>query len=319
MKNIFKIIAVCVVAMCSICRASEDNRPTYKFFLNYPLVTPFKYSCIEQSQVKRGIKDAKGYEFERTAALHFTMMLKDMPNEGISRYMIRTDSINHSITRDAVTKQFDTNNGDMVHNWNDDLEQYSIPMSQEFEYIISPYYEYAGIVADEGRQKQINSLDSTGKTMKKTDYCMWKNSLSDDRLYHVTDVKKIEFPYGRLPVDTVWRSPIEFQISGVTIFDSVEVKFVDERGRYKFLEATFKAEKFAKDPVVIYGFRDQIAEPQKVNLDCTFKMELSPASTVENTTITAVGTVEFKLDDGRIVTDTVDTKLTWVKLGQYEY
>ena len=71
-----------------------------------------------------------------------------------------------------------------------------------------------------------------------------------------------------IKVDTVWRSPIEFQISGVTIFDSVDVKFVDERGRYKFLEATFKSEKFAKDPVVLYGFRDQIAEPQKVNLDC---------------------------------------------------
>ena len=320
----------------SVTSASADEnsnaKKTYKMMLRYPITIPFKYSCAEKTDVTRQMipektkksdsKDSKTdtaqFVFQRKVATHFTLLNKDLPRDGFSNYIVKLDSIDHSITTNGKTKQFSTNNGDLIKSWNEDLEQYNIPVSREFAYVVTSYDEFADIIDDSDINATRTQID-TSRNLKAADRCLWKTALSDERFYQLTDVKKIEFPSKRMEEDSTWISPIEFQVEGVTIFDTIEVKFTEERGKYLFMEAKFSPRYFVRDSLIEYGFRDVIAIPDSVKLNCVFKLELTPNNTVDSATITAEGNIGFSLIDGRKFVDAIKTETQWTRLGQYNW
>lgn len=324
-----------VLMLCSAVSANAENeasKKTYKMMIRYPITIPFKYSCVEKTDVarqmikeksekaaaKESASDTAKFYFQRRVATNFTLFNKDLPKDGFSNYVIRTDSINHTITANGKTKHFDTNSGDLMANWNDDLEQYSIPVSREFTYLVTPYDEFADIINDKDILDNRRQVDSS-KSMKAADRCLWRTSLADERLYQITDIKKIEFPTKRIEEDSSWLSPIEFQIEGVTIFDTVSVKFTQEKGRFLFMEAKFSPRYFSRDSVIEYGFRNAAAIPDSVKLNCVFKLVLTPTNTVDSSSLTAEGNIGFTLTDGRKFVDAVKSDFQWVKLGQYNW
>lgn len=312
------VFLACWVATISNAH-STDETLLYGLQFKYPLNIPFKYSCVEKSQVNRKVVGGEDFEFKRDVASVFTFVMANIPSDGFQKIKVKMDSINHTIITKEKTKHFETMGGDLIKNWNDDLEQYNIPLSRSFTYIISPYYEFADLQPDEELKRVRAEVAEGANTMKKSDYVLWTNSLSNERYYHLTDLKKIELPAGKIAKDSIWISPIEFQVSGVTFFDSVRVRFVEERGGYLFLESKFSINKFSKEPVIVYGYRNSVSTPVEAELECKFNLTISPFHTVDDASLTANGSIKFKTDDSIEFVDSIDTKYQWKFYGRYNY
>ena len=317
-KTIILLCVACVLFSSSNA-TSQENKLDYLLRFKYPVNIFFVYSCTEQTHVARKLSTGDTSSFNRKSQLFFTFRENDLPNDGFQKIEVKTDSLNHFFESKKNKWEFNSNRSDIIATWNEDLEQYQIPLSRTFTYSISPYYEFADLKPDEPLQGAIKTIDEPRTKLEGADYVLWKNSLSDERFYHLTDMKKVEFPAKKIEMFSVWSSPIEFQVSGVTFYDTVNVKLVEEKGGYLFLEAKFKPKRFVKDSVVVYGYRDQAVAPKSADLDCTFNLTVTPYNTIDEAKITAVGSIIFSGANKLEFTDKIDSKYFWLLNQQYNY
>ncbi len=319
-RKILSVISVLMLLFIGVDSAAEDGKLTYKLIMKYPTNISFKYSYNEQSSVKRTIADEKS-EFKRNSTTFFTLMNTELQNSSIQKLEIKTDSIVHKIANDSGEVAFTTKGFELEGLRNEDIEQYRLPVSREFSLIVSPYYEVADLKPSVALDLARIKLEKQKSKTAPADYYLWKNSLADERLYHITDIKKINLPLTRIELDTTWESPIEFQIAGVTFYDTVKVKVSDERGAYLFLESEFKADKFLKDPQIIYGFRDKPVIPTESDLNCIFKLTITPQGTIDDATMDVNGKIKFKTMDKEAIEieDTIQSVLKWKLMGRYNW
>lgn len=55
-------------------------------------------------------------------------------------------------------------------------------------------------------------------------YYNWKDGLSDQRLKYIGDVIKVIYPINPIFRDSIWHSPIELQIEGINLIDTLKLK-----------------------------------------------------------------------------------------------
>ena len=301
--------------------SAQESKLTHRAVCKYPTNISFKYSCSEQTNTERINEKKENFVFNRSSETFFSMRNTELSKSEFQKIEVKTDSIHHTLEAGGKKWYYHTRVADIVSAWNEDVEQYQIPMSRTFDYWISPYFEFADLIPIKQLEIDRNDIEKSKAKMSASDYLIWRNSLSDERLYHLTDVKKIEFPVNRMPKDTVWNSPIEFQVNGVTFYDTVQVKFADERGGYIFMETSFKAKRFLKDSVIIYGYRQQPVQAVDADLDCTYKLTITPQGTIEDAVLEATGYIKFAYKSESIVefTDKIKTKTIWKQLGRYNW
>lgn len=320
MKSISSVISILVLFL-AINATAQDKKLTYKLSMKYPTNISFKYSYNEQSGVKRTVGKSDEFKFKRNSTAYLTLSNSELSSSSIQKLEIKTDSIVHKIANDSGEVVFTTKGFELNSLRNDDVEQYRLPISREFTLIVSPYYEVADLNPSTALKLDRNKIETHKNTMPIEDYYLWKKSLADERLYHIADLKKINFPLSRIEKDSLWETPIEYQISGVTFYDTVKVKIKEERGAYLFLESEFKADKFLKDPQIIYGFRDKPVIPTNSDLNCIFKLTITPEGTIDDASIEANGTITFKTmdKDSVEIKDKINTILTWKLMGRYNW
>lgn len=320
MRKIISIISVLLVFL-TVDSMAQESKLTYRLFMKYPSNISFKYSYNEQSKVVRTVSNSEKSEFKRTSTTYFTLINSELSSASIQKLEIKTDSISHEIANDSGKVVFATKDFDLNSLRNDDVAQYMLPISREFSLIISPYNEVADLKPSVALDVSRKKLEDQKSKMSADEYFLWKNALADEKFYHIADLKKINFPLTRIEKDTLWETPIEFQISGVTFYDTVKVKIKEERGAYLFLESEFKADKFLKDPQIIYGFRNMPVTPTKSDLNCIFKLTITPEGTIDDATIEANGKITFKTMENKPVEieDNINTILNWKLMGRYNW
>jgi hypothetical protein len=313
------LIILAAIALSVNYGKAADGELTYKLNLKYPINVSFVYNCLENTKVERSFSDGKKTKFERISDLYFTHRLRDFPYEGgFIDLSVSTDSLKHTLINDKGKHTFNSMSGNPIEGWNEDAEQYSIPMSRTYKFVINPYFEFTDIKGDKLNNER-KDLESNKDRMEESSAIMWTNALSNERLYHLTDPKKIEFLGGNLKKDTTWLSPIEFQFGGLTFYDTVQVKFLGERGGYLFLESKFNAKKFVKTPTILYGLRKEPVSADSANANCTFSLTMNSRGNVEDATLEVKGNIWYKGNKGSVFADVIESKFVWKRQSQWNY
>lgn len=318
LKKILWVI-IASILLSSADANSQENKLTYLLRFKYPVNIFYVYSCTEESNVARKLSTGDSTKFNRKSEMYYTFRENDLPKDGFQKIEVKTDSLIHSCEFKGKKWEYNSNTSDIITSWNEDLEQYQIPLSRTFEYSVSPYFEFADLIPSEALDGTILSLDAPKSKLEGADYALWKSSLSNERFYHLTDMKKIEFPPKKVEMFATWTSPIEFQVSGVTLYDTVTVKLIDEKAGYLFLEAKFKPKNFVKDSMVVLGYRNQAVVPVSADLECTFNLTVSPHNTIDEAQLTAIGSIKFTGANQLEFTDKINSKYFWKKHQQYNY
>lgn len=226
--------------------------PAYLLKPAFRVQNYYNYVLYDTTEVIRIYQDSSIVKYSRNMIYYFTLMQPDRPIEGFSRVEVSIDSIYYRFQEGQNVYEFSRieNSNPNVFKF-EDFQTYSIPMSMEFTIIYSPYGEVAKIEGERLFEKRrfIDTLKATNPDS--IWYFNWVDGLSDSRLKQIADVIKITFPLNPVYKDSIWSSPIELQIEGINIFDSLELKctgFFNNNysiiGSFKNLRSEWKKTKF---------------------------------------------------------------------------
>ena len=295
-----------------------DNTPTYTLFLKYPLNTFVIYKYSEISKIQR-MKNEKAIDlsYERNADYYFRQRMSKFVKEGFTDLTIGIDSLKYSFVKDGKTTTFSSTISDDIFKWNEDIEQYFIPMNRNFNIVINPYLEISDLNG-EMIEKDRNLVKDTKDVSKPEDIVLWENSLADDRLLQISDPKKINFVKGEIKMDSSWKTNISYQLEGFTFNDTIVAKLVDQRGGFLFVESNFVPKVFDKTPSIIYGKRKSPAYIDSTDLSAKIVVTMSPYGLVDETLFQIRGKLMLH-DANESFIEMVDVTYKWKQLGQWEY
>lgn len=312
------ILLMCLMASALI--ANDDNRLTYKIIFNYNDGHVYKYIYNEKTEIKREFADKSKLEFSRDSKMYFHLKNYESSKGGFETVTVVMDSLRHDL--DSAKKRqwkFFSRDENFMNHWNQDVAIYNMNSGLDYKYVISPYFEIADILPGENMKQVIMQIDSFRTDMRPEKFLMFRNALSKAGINQISDVKKINYPVRRVVKDSVWRSGIELVIGGVQFNDSVDVKFLGEKGGFYKMEAEFKLSQFIKNQIVLYGTKTNITEPLSADLTCKMTFEVSALGRVEATILTAEGTITYIDQENKQFTDKIKTKMSWTADGRYEY
>lgn len=199
--------------------------PAYTLKANFRTQVYYNYVLNDTTKVKRIYADSSIKEFQRIISYYLTIMQPDPPKDGFSKVEISIDSIYYKFIEGENVYHFsniETANPSVFKF--EDFQTYSVPMSMQFELTYSPYGEIAKIEGDRLAEKK-NYIELLKNSIPDSIwYYNWTDGLSDIRLKHIGDVIKLIYPITPIYRDSIWYSPIELQIDGIHIIDTVELK-----------------------------------------------------------------------------------------------
>jgi hypothetical protein len=199
--------------------------PAYSLKAYFKTQVYYNYVLYDTSKVKRIYADSSTKEYQRIITYYLTLMQPDSPKEGFSRVEVSIDSLKYKFIDGEKVYEFsdiDRATPDILKF--DDFLTYSVPMSLNFEIIYSPYGETAKIQGErlEEKRKYVEQLKPT--IPDSIWYYNWTDGLSDQRLKQIGEVIKLSYPLSPVYRDSFWLSPIELQIDGINIVDTLELK-----------------------------------------------------------------------------------------------
>ncbi len=320
MRNKLTLTLAILLYTASSLFADSDNRLTYKMIFDYSDAYVYKYIHSENTKIKREYSDKSLFNFSRDSKIFFHYKSHEVTKTGFETIAVITDSIRHTLDSAGKRKwHFNTKDPNCFEQWNSDIANYQLNVGKEYKYVISPYYEIADIVPGTQMKADIEIIDSAKDEMNPIKFIMYRNALNKAMINQITDVKKIDYPIKRVPKDSVWKSNIEFVIDGVHFYDTVEVKFIGERGGYYMLESAFTLKQFIKNQTVIYGPSQVLSEPMEAELNCAMKFSVTARGQIDETSLSAEGKISFINQDNKTFTDYIKTNMLWKADGRFEY
>lgn len=311
--------AVSLFSQAEIVTQKKDDAPLYSMTLKYPLNVFVKYEYNEKSSIRR-MKDQKAelFSYNRDASYFFWHRMSEFVKEGFINLHAGIDSMYYSFDKDGKNTTFKTTIPDDIFKFNEDIEQYLLSNNHRFDLVISPYNDIADLKGEmiENERKYIeDNKDIT----KEPDYVLNNNAISNQRLIHISDPKKINLIKGNIKMDSVWYSAISYQIEGFTFNDTIAVKFTDQRGGYLFIESTFKPKYFDGKASILYGKRNSLCYLDSSDLTAKLVVTMSPYGLVDETVLTIGGKIMVHDSKDEKFTDMIDVKYKWKQVGQWDY
>lgn len=205
----------------------KENKlpPAYMLKAYFKTQIYYNYVLSDTTKVKRVYADSSTLEFQRIVSYYFTIMQPDPPKDGFSQVEVSIDSINYKFIEGKNVYEFSNieTSSPSVFNF-EDFKTYSIPMSMQFEITYSPYGEVAKIDGERLREKRSYIEKLKASIPDSIWYYNWSDGLSDQRLKQICDVIKLTYPVNPVYRDSIWYSPIELQIDGINVHDTLELR-----------------------------------------------------------------------------------------------
>lgn len=320
LSKISKYMLLLCLSLSALIAEEPEERLTHKIIFNYNDGHVYKYIYNEKTDIKREFADKKKLEFSRDSKMYFHYKSFETSKEGFETITVAMDSLRHDL--DSAKKRqwnFFSRDENFMNHWNADVAIYNVNSGMDYKYVISPYYDIADIVPGPNMKHVIMQIDSFSADMRPDKFLMFRNALGRAGLNQISDVKKINYPVKRVAKDSVWRSGIELVIGGVQFYDSVDVKFLGEKGGFYEIEAEFNLRQFIKNQLVLYGTQTRICEPLSADVTCKMTFMVSALGRVELTTLNAEGSITYIDETNKQFTDKIKTKMSWTADGRYEY
>lgn len=292
--------------------------PAYMLKANFKLQVYYNYVLSDTTIVKRVYADSSQREFKRIVNYYLTIMQPDAPKDGFSKVEVSIDSINYKFFDGNKVYEFsDIETANLSVFKFDDFQTYSVPMSMQYDIIYSPYGEVAKIEGERLEEKR-NYVEQLKTSIPDSIwYYNWKDGLSDARLKQIGDVIKIRYPINPVYRDSIWYSPIELQIDGLNIVDTVELKatgFMNNKysivGRFVKPNPIWKNTKF-------YDIKSLSLPYKIINSKGNIKQTLSATGVVHEFEINLNLTLE--VGNPFVFTENIEKNLHWEMVKSFRF
>ncbi|MFA6572097.1 MAG: hypothetical protein WCT77_12765 [Bacteroidota bacterium] len=293
--------------------------PKHKVTVKYMKNTYRVYKLTEHTVVNRYTTDSVKSNYERDLTYFLTLGVPDPPDaDGFQRLVITIDSLNYKFIADSVKKiDYFTQDESKRPPRSVDFEAISVPMNRTFTFILSPYGEVAKIESEDISVLK-DYIEEQGKNLKKKDAMkkfIWTDGLTDSRLLAIADYRKIMLPRQPIEKDTIWKTPISFQIDFKDYSDTLSAKIAEYNGGLYHIEATtnkiLPSEKECYFNGVVQTGKVENTEGKGI-----FKM------TINNKGIITRSEADFELInkckvENETFNEQVTTKMIWDYIGQF--
>lgn len=290
---------------------------TYKIDCFFPVTIRNHYSYSEKTEVTRIYSDDSEIKFSRELTFFFDVKAPGQSRDGFTILDISIDSMHYKYIKDNLTYEYNSQNSIPGNFKIMDFLATIVPLGKFFFLTYSPYGNVSKIEGEE-LLYFINSLKKKEKSMDPINKYIWMEGVSTNRLKHITDMKKINYPSYAIAEDSTFITPLTFQLNHINIQDTVEMKFESvSNGYMKFIgkigdvETTTKQARFE-------DIDDNFVEIIDLKANGIITTELAPRGTPEETIIDLNIQVKGKIKK-EIFIEKVKTKMKWQLLGQWQY
>ncbi len=320
-KLVFIQIVLIVVFQINIFSQEKGEiklPPAYQLKAYFKTQVYYNYVLYDTTEIQRTYADSSKKQFRRVINYFMTLVQRDDPKDGFSKIEVYIDSITYKFEENDKVYQFtNIETSDPTIFKFEDFQTYSVPMSMQFEIIYSPYGEVAKIEGERLFEKR-SYVEKLRPTIPDTLwYYNWSDGLSDHRLKYIGDVIKLLYPIHPTFRDSIWHSPIQLQIEGINLVDTLELKatgfFANQYqivGRFVNPNIIWKRTKF-------YDVKS-LSLPYKLNGAVgSIEQSLSSTGIVKELRII----LNLNLDVGRPIafTENVIKKLRWEMVNSYRF
>lgn len=296
----------------------ENEKPVYKLHYKFPLTITNSYKMVENTSVTRIYKDSTVLKYDREVNLFFSIKQVEPTKDDFVTVHVALDSLHYTIKDGDAVFEFNSQNEAQGSIAFDDLNDYLIPLSKEFDMTYSPYGE---VIKTEG-----GNLDdliryikkATQSQMDSSDQKYWLDMLSVDRLQYLSDPKKLSLPNVPVTKDSVWLSKPWLCIDGIYFNDTVSTKISNVVPNYFDIEAKFNKFNVVPGDYKFYGIKDITGSIIESNAKGNIKLSIGPKGTLEGSE--ANFNVELKAKIRKeVMSEKIDYNCKWLLMGQFEY
>ena len=327
MKNInFKVIGfglalIANLAINAYAQPQANDNPAkdiaIKLGIKYMVGVYNSYKFIETTEVWRQYKDSSVKHYKRDINYYFLQFAKDPPEDGFQSVNVSMDTLVYKFTDENESVEFDSRGAKFKPVTFADCIAQSAALGKSFNMIYSPYGEVAKIESEDFNwlREYIETNMKSKDSLKKFN---WLDGISNERVKHITNIYKFRTPFYPVKKDSLWKSPFEIQMDGVTFFDSADVKLSDFNGGSNTVSATIKKLTNSSKDAYFYGI-SQIAQVDSVvSGKGTYFYTLNPNSSIEH------AEADFQVDfkghaANQPFTEKVKSKIFWILLRQYKF
>ncbi|MCX7879280.1 MAG: hypothetical protein N2517_01305 [Ignavibacteria bacterium] len=292
--------------------------PAYNLKGYYKPLVYYNYNYVDTTIVKRLYIDSSIIEYKRIITYFMTLFQPDPPKDGFAKVEVSIDSMHYKFIEGEKTYEFiniEVSDPNILKF--EDFQAMSIPMGKEFTIIYSPYGEVAKI---EGEKLDYykDYVEQLKPHVRDTmSIFNWTEGLSTPRLKHIADVFKIQYPLKYVYRDSIWFSPIEMQIEGINLSDTLELKVTGFLNNKYYIEGKFSKPFVIYKPTRFYGLQNLSLPYNLVDAKGKIDLKLNAGGSVQEMTIT----LEANLDVGspKIFQQTIQQILKWDLIKSYRF
>lgn len=300
--------------------ASQETQlpPAYMLKANFRTQIYYNYVLNDTTKVKRVYADSSIKEFQRIISYFMTIMQPDPPKDGFSKVEISIDSIHYKFIEGENVYQFYNieTASPSVFKFEDFLT-YNVPMSMQYDLTYSPYGEVAKIEGERLTEKR-NYVEMLKNSIPDTIwYYNWTDGLSDLRLKYIGDVIKLIYPINPVYRDSIWFSPIELQVDGIHLIDTVELKVSGFWNNKYNIVGKFTSPKVRWKRTKFYAIPNLLLPYKLLNANGKLEQTLSAAGLAQELKIQ----LNLKLQVGTplIFEENLTKNLHWIMVNSYRF
>jgi hypothetical protein len=256
-------------------KSEDENAVKIRVSPKYQGGIKYHYKMTENTDVTRILSDSSVIKYNRTVEYYFSQFVMDPP---------QTDFVKISVSIDSILYKFNEGNGDVLYNSQDEAQKnvnhpdvavITVPMGRTFELTYTPYGEIADISGKDLDELRDYVSNQGKKLLDTVDKFIWIDGISNEHLAHLTDVRKILLPPKMISPDSIWLSPFEIQIDGITFLDTLPVKVVKYSGGIFEMNSESKTLKNKNTRAKIYGI-NKFIQIDSCNGSGKYKIKVGP-------------------------------------------
>lgn len=297
----------------------DDTEPiTYKLFVKYPTKVYNVYKINEHTDSWRQYSDSSVKEYERDVTYFITQVAPSLPEDGFQTVRVVFDSLRYRFKEGEAEFTFNSQDEELPSVNFMDLTVSSVPQGREFNMTYSPYGEVADIGGEsiEWLENYINE-QAVGSTDTLTIY-VWLNGISDLHLKYLGDLQKRLIPNGRVTLDSTWKTFFEFELDGVSFYDSVRVSIDDYANGIFNIKAEADSLKAYSGKYRLYGIKNHLVDIDASRGKGTYRIKLTPRGAISYAEADFYAEMVPRVSRERFK-QKVKTKVTWELLGQFTW
>lgn len=299
-------------------KGDEVQLPTYTLKLFFPTAIRDIYVMSDTTTVVRKYSDSSLRKFKREYEFYLTEVSQSPPDQGVYKISVSTDSLFYKFTEGNATFDFNSQADNPGALNFEDLKKVIVPLGKDFTMTYSPYGE---VVSTEGERLDWlrNYVLEQGKGILDTVRTfLWLDGISLNHLKFLCDAKKIVYPLEPPMKDSIWYSPIDFQLNSLNFYDTVGVKITDVNEGNITMEAKLNNIRAFPEPGIFYGIKDMLLPIESCKGTGTFKLIISPKGTLKYSEINADVDITVRVHND-IFTEHIQSKLVWNLLEQLTF